>query len=343
MSAERALSASLGQVLADEMGAEGSGMVVRAGLTRRRSSLYFLGPADDTSAVRWVVKQPNDGSEQVDLSSPLSAADQFQALQRLHQHLLKCEGALASPRPVAYLADIGAYVMEYVPGPTLTELIRPSAIPRPGALLRGVTDAARLLRAVHSLEPPEACLVDMAELHERARTRGRGFLEGVGLPSRDHWVAAGRPADARVPGSKVLLHGDFAPENVLLSAAGPYCLEPDLSDRDWAEHDVARFLLMLFDAPMFVTGADLLPVQGLRRRAAAAFMTAYYGGSVWPDALRPLMLLGLSARWATRHTDVVERAPRFGKSRTMLLRRYFGRLLDEVSSPAWPGSYRRPR
>jgi hypothetical protein len=284
---------------------------------------------------RWVVKQPNSGSRQADLQPPLSAAAQFEALQRLHGHLQQGDGSVATPRPVAYVPDIDAYVMEYVPGPTLTGLLRPMAVLRPRPLLTAVAKAAQALHAVHSLEAAEADRVDLPELSRRAATRGRQLLETAGLPARDRWFATSTVASTATAW-KVRLHGDFAPENVVLSPSGLCCLEPDLCVRDWAEHDVVRFLLMLFDAPLFVVGVELPPVQHLRRRAAATFLDAFYANDPAPDTLRPLMVLSLAARWSTRHTDLARRAPRLTSVREMLLRRYFGKLLDEVSSPVWP-------
>jgi serine/threonine protein kinase len=341
MTAESAVLECLRSVLVKEVEPSDPGdlVIVHAGPARRRSSLYFLGLAGSSPTCRWVVKQPNGGSHQEDLQSPLSAAGQFQALQRLHGHLRQCDGSVATPRPVAYVPEIDAYVMEYVPGPTLTALLRPRAVLRPHSLLNAVAGSGQALHAVHSLEAAEADCVDLPGLNRRAATRGRQLLETAGLPTQDRWFVPSSSAYSPTAW-KVLLHGDFAPENVLLSPSGLFCLEPDLCVRDWAEHDVARFLLMLFDAPLFVAGVDIPAVQNLRRRAAATFLDTYYGEDPWPDALRPLMVLSLTARWSTRHTDLAQRAPRLRRARELLLRRHFASLLDEVSSPAWPAERR---
>ena len=323
--------------LVDEAGPLDPGdlVIVHEGRARRRSSLYFVGLAGSRPACRWVVKQPNSDIEQADLPSPLSALGQFQALQRLHGHLAQQSG-VGTPRPVAYLPELEAYVMEYVPGPTVTALITAGAVLRPEALLHGVSSSAEVLHAVHSLEPAVTDRIDLADLGGRAAARGRQLLEEVGLPTRDRWFAPSATASAYATiGRKVVLHGDFAPENVVRSPSGFFCLEPDLAERDWPEYDVVRYLLMLFDAPLFVAGADLPPVQKLRRRAGATFLDAYYGAGAWPDVLQPLMVLSLAARWSMRHTDLARREPRLRGSRERLLRRHFGRLLDEVSSPHW--------
>jgi aminoglycoside phosphotransferase (APT) family kinase protein len=335
MAAESAVLASVGPALAEELlpSRPEDLVIVREAPVRRRSSLYFLG-VGAASECRWVLKRPHSQTRQPDLPSPLSAAHQFASLQRLHDHLQRTGGRVATPRPVAYVAELDGYVMEYVAGPTLTALITPRAVLQPRRLLAGVAEAAAVLEAVHSLEPAPADVVDVPDLVRDVATRSRRLLASAGLPLRERWfvtAAAPRTAIART----VLLHGDFAPENIVLSPSGPYCLEPDLGERGWPEHDVARFLLMLFDAPLFVVAGDVPPVRRLRRAAADRFLLELYRGGAPSPILRPLLVGALAARWAMRHTDVVARDPGLRPARELLLRRHFGRLLDEVSSPDW--------
>jgi aminoglycoside phosphotransferase (APT) family kinase protein len=305
-------------------------VLLRTAPTRRRSSLYFVGLAG-ADTCRWVVKRPTSESQQDDLSSPLPAPAQFSALERLHTHLHGLDEAMATPRPVGLLPEIDAYVMEYVPGPTVTDLMRPRALVDRDPLLDSVVLAGRLLQAVHALEVPTPDIVDLTELEERTTTRAQRLLTDAGLPVRDHWFRA-EPASGTTTGCEVLLHGDYAPENVVLSPSGVVCLEPDLTERGWPEHDVVRFVLMLADAPLFVAGTEVPAVRRLRHRASARFLEAYYAGPSRPESLRPLMLLSLAARWSTRHADVTRREPRLGRARQALLHRHFTRLLDEVSA-----------
>ncbi|WP_446219655.1 phosphotransferase [Micromonospora sp. IBHARD004] len=313
--------------------------IVRRGPSRRRSSLYFLGLAGDGQRCRWVVKQPKSDSQQNDLASPLSAEDQFQALHRLYTHFEERRNGVSVPRPVASVPEIAAYIMEYVPGPTVTALIRPGLLAHRDPLLQGVKGAAQVLRALHSLEPAVEDVVDSSKLYRGASSRGPEVLRAAGLPIRREWFEDALPQKGSTRGLKVVLHGDFAPENVVLAPSGLCCLEPDLAEKDWAERDVVRFLLMLFDAPFFVVGADLPLVQRLRREAATTFLTAYYGDRPLPVALRPLMLASVASRWSTRHTDIAQRTPRLARARQQLLRRHFSRVLAEVSAPGWPRLY----
>lgn len=318
----------LGQVPATHLD---SLVVLRTGPSRRRSSLFFLGLAGEDTC-RWVVKRPTSESQQDDLTSPLPASQQFSALQRLHAHLQGLDDDMSTPRPVALVPEIDAYLMEYVPGPTVTDLMRLRAVVDPDHLLDSVEVAGHLLQAVHALEPPKPDLIDLTKLHERTAARAQQLLRVAGLPVRDRWFDAD-PVSSTSTACEVLLHGDYAPENVVLSPTGVVCLEPDLAEWGWPEHDVVRFLLMLADAPLFVAGTEVPRVRWLRRRASAHFLESYYGGTSRPESLRHLMLMSLAARWSTRHTDVTRRNPRLGRARQLLLHRHFIRLLDEVSAP----------
>src|SRR5919107_3909900 len=156
MLSEAELLERLRGVLVEEVPAEDPNRlaVLHRGPSRRRSSLYFVGLAG-ADTCRWVVKRPTSESQQDDLTSPLPAPQQFSALQRLHRHLQRLDGEMATPRPVALLPEIDGYVMEYVPGPTVTDLMRPRSVVDPDRLPDSVVAAARLLRAVHALEPPK--------------------------------------------------------------------------------------------------------------------------------------------------------------------------------------------
>ena len=326
-------------VLADHLDTSELGdLVVQGGVrTRRRSNLYFVGVAGRKPDHRWVVKQPKSTSQQYDLPSPMTSAGQYEALRRLHEHFQLTAAGVSTPSPIAELPTIDAYVMEFVSGPTLTRLIRPGALLRPDRLLRGIRSAGRVLQAIHTLEPAEPVSVDVSSLAVDSVMRARKVLTDNGIPIREDWFTFHSlpPNGTHVPGAKVVQHGDFAPENILLSPSGVVCLEPELAEKDWCERDVSRFVLMLFDAPFFVMGVDVPPVQRLRRRAAETFLDAYYGVLPRPETLRLIFIESLATRWATRYLDVRERSPRLMSLRGALLRRYFGGLMDELRSPDW--------
>ena len=268
--------------------------VVRA-QSRRRSDLWFVGVRGEHGC-RWVVKRPQTASVQDDLHPPMSSSQQLAALRRMSSHLAAEGGRITCPTPVAGLPDINAYAMEHVAGAHIAGLMTPAVVVAPGRLLAAMSTAAQVLQAVHRL--PAA------------------------------------PSDVARPGTvdlqQVVLHGDFAPENVLLSGSGAAVLEPDLTHRGSPDVDVVRFLTMLYDAPVFVLGADQGVVQRVRRRAAAEFLATFYGPDGPSPGVANLLAESLAARWETRHKDCLRRRPALTSARLALLRRHFDAVLRET-------------
>lgn len=337
MNAEEILLDRLRSALAAEIPARDlERILLRRGPARRRSTVYFAGLEGPAAAHRWVIKWPHVDNHQADLAAPLSAAAQFRSLQRLREHLHSRGYNVTVPRPVALMEDVGAYVMEYVDGPSVKDRVEPRSLMRPTLLLGAVSAAAEALRAVHTVEPAKDELVDLADLRDRAYSEAAAFLASSDLGVRERWFSrASTPSGAEYT-SRVVLHGDFIPENVLLMPTRCCCLDADLSRTGAAEHDVVRFLALLFEARLFVVGHRVPAVQRLRRRTAATFLHAYYADEPWPRSLRPLMLAALASRYATRQQNLMESAPRLRRLRRAMVRRHFTALLDEVSEPDWP-------
>jgi aminoglycoside phosphotransferase (APT) family kinase protein len=310
-------------------------VLTSGGQSRRRSEVLFLGLSDEAPRRRWVLKVPNTEVQQHDAPSPLDADQQVASLRRLAAHLDARRTRVFVPRVVATVPSVGGYLMEYVDGTPLTSYFTLRALADDRMVLHGAEEAAEVLRALHELEPPTIAERDTAALWHTSVARARQVLGQAGLPTRSPWLQV--PEDAAMDkGAKVLLHADYAPENVMLTPRGTCCLDADLVELDWAEQDVTRYLVMLYDAPLFVVLADLPAAQRLRRRAARAFLDAYYADRELDASLRPLMLAALATRWATRDGDVARRRPRLGRQRGWLLRRHFTQLLDETASPEWP-------
>jgi aminoglycoside phosphotransferase (APT) family kinase protein len=304
----------------------------------RRSTVYFVGLHDEPARCRWVVKSPHSNVVREDLPPPASAALQFAALSRAAEHLASDSDQLATPRPVALLPEIDAYAMAYASGESLSRRIRIAAVVRPARLLEGVAAAASIIRSLHGLEPAREMSIDLRTAVRRSLERSRAALEPVGLPA-PFAAPLDPPERTAVIGKEVLLHGDFAPENVLLTPGMTTCLEPDLVDRGLVEQDLARFLTMLFEAPLFVVGAYVPAIQRLRRRAGQVFIAEYYERDSPSPVLPALLYEALAVRCAARYVDCARRRPPAHRLRLHLLRTHFRRLLSEVAR----GAYHPPR
>lgn len=337
MTAEQEVLESLRRALAPELPSDELGRLrVEPGPPRRRSALYFAGLGDVPRPYRWVVKQPYVDRRQEDLTSPLAAAEQFEALERLHAHLLAHGDGIAAPRPVAMLPELGGYVMEFVPGASVRDLVTARALLDPEPLLLGIDAAARVLHAVHSLEPAQPEVVDVTDLRAATARHAPGLLSGTGVAADGLFSYDTPPAPETDVDGCVVLHGDFAPENTLVADSGVYCIDADLASKGPAAVDVARFVTMLFEVPLFLRGADVPQIQELRRRAAVRFLDGYYRGGRGPSSLQPMVLLLLASRCRTRHADLADRGLRLAALRRSVLRRHFGKVLREVAEPGWP-------
>jgi hypothetical protein len=247
----------------------------------------------------------------------------------LATHLQHNPDRVCTPEPVLAIPELGACVMTFVPGPSVTALVRPAVLGRPTPLMAGSGAAADVLRAVHSVHPPQRSVVDLAERWAQAVDASAVGMQAAGLSYR---APAGRPGPGVVEVAEVLLHGDFAPENVLVSPSGPCCLDPELSRHGPPEVDLARYLTMLADAPAFVLGTRSSRVQRLRREASRVFLDRYYRGASPGPLLQIQLHEMVAARWATRHLDVERRRPPAQTARTRLLAEHFSQLLAEISS-----------
>lgn len=332
---EGALLAALGSILPDEPASpHPDELIIVRRMQRRRSSIYFVGLRDEAPLSRWVVKNPAPEVERLGIRPPISAEQQYLALHRLYEFLAAAGGRFVAPRPVALLPGLDALVMEFAKGRSLWELARPGALWRSQELVAGVREAALALRHVHTIEPPRVEPLDLEALQQSAFEHSVAALDGAGLPLRKQWFTPDdRPGGASA--ATVLLHGDWAPENVLLADQHVYCLDPELTDHGWPEHDIARFLLMLLDRSLFVATHSLRRSQKLRSEVTSTFLTAYYGMAPVSAVLQPLLMQEMACRWAVRHQDVVSGSSGLRSARTRLLLNYFSTVLDEVSDPHW--------
>ncbi len=341
MLGEAELTAALQQLLVADDPEEGEIVVVRRGL-RRRSTIYFVGlKQGSASSVSWVVKRPTPEAERLGIRPPMTAAEQYAALGRLYSFLSDGRTPFAAPRPVALLPELDALVMEFVAGHSLWDLAVPSALYRPQPLREGVRRAALALRHLHTIEPADSEVVNAGDVEEAASQVSIEALRTVHRRVEDTWFPPGRNQELQA--KVVLLHGDWAPENVLLDREQAFILDPELTDRGWPEHDLARFLLMLWDRPLFVASANISWPKTLRHQLTRIFLTAYYDGEHVSPLLRPLLRREVSQRWAVRHQEAQRGGSAAARARSMLLAHYFGALLRELADPRWAkGAVRRP-
>jgi aminoglycoside phosphotransferase (APT) family kinase protein len=308
-------------------------------LTRRpqlhtRSTIYFVGDADQRDrGCRWVVKQPNTGARQEDLPHPLDARWQYTVLRTLEAHYEPVAPKLRVPRPVAFLEDSGALAMEYASGIEVDSLLRPRSIFSARALLESIALAGRFLRHLHAFEPPHHALVRPCALGEEMLAlvdetmRPAGFLPPVELST----VLEQLPETA-ARATTVRLHGDFAPVNMIVEGGTAVTgLDISFSDVGFPEDDLARFLMMLATARLFVAGAGARSTLALRHRAQSALLRGYYGEARTSVLLEMRFIRQLCLRWLRRCMARIESKPHLADVRRRVVDRHFEALLRERS------------
>ena len=313
-------------------------VVRRRDVARRRSSMYFVGTRDEQQP-RWVVKEPHPEVTQLGLRPPVPAADQLVALQRLHGHLRDDE-AFHCPMPLGLLAGHSAFAMTFVRGRPVSQAARSAPLGSRGSdLMFGMHCAAMALQRVHGVDAVTERVLDIDEeqsLLESARTT----LEGCAVHPDDAWFQPRLAGPVRA--RELTLHGDWAPENVLVGPEGVHILDPELAVRGLPEQDLARFLVMLFDPPVFTVAGRLSSVRRGRRNAARTFLQSFGLSSDDAAVLRPVLVNAICARWAVREGYMRAESHRAGgellRTRRALVRAHFASLLDEVTT-SWPQVY----
>jgi aminoglycoside phosphotransferase (APT) family kinase protein len=284
-----ALATVLGSTMAEEL------TLVSSPMVRSRSNLFFFGVGSQEPA--YVVKVPVLGRAALDATPTVNSADQFRALTLAHEWFAE-EDRHTAVRPVVYLEEFDAVVMEYVPGGPYRRTLRRGVL-APQPALRAAAAAGDALRRLHRHAWASQAPVDLPGLAAEVRQAEALALQPVGLRLPDE---VGRVLDevpkAEVLHDRVVMHGDFAPSNlILMDADQVVIIDPSLVDVGFPEDDLARFLAVMSSYSVFIPGLLLPRVRRLRRELESAFRSGY-GAARTETAVMELRLLKQYAlRW----------------------------------------------
>ncbi|MGY1635494.1 aminoglycoside phosphotransferase family protein [Geodermatophilus sp. SYSU D00742] len=292
-----------------------------------RSTLYTVQASP--SGTTYVIKVPAPGDDAVDTEPPLDAETQFAALRRAHAWY-RDDGAAPVSRPVALLEDVGAVVMEHVPGPTVGQAVHRAPL-HPWAAARAVAAAGRFLREFHRHAQPGAT-VSLSSLAQDVVTADRALLSPVGvrLPAAVRRTLLEMP-DVAVPAGRVLLHGDYVPNNLIITGRDSVTmLDPLLVRLGLPEDDAARFLAIVSSDTALVPGVAWPPIRSLRRHLESEFRLAY-GNTVAHPAILELRLLQQHVlRWRRRREfSTLTQYPSLMKARARVIDSHMRALLRE--------------
>ena len=295
-----------------------------------RSTLYTV--RDRSSGIAYVVKVPGRGNGAVDTEPPLEASAQFAALQRAHAWCGH-DGHHAVARPVALLEDLAGVVTEHVPGPTVGALVH-RGTGHPSAAARAAGAAGRFARSFHRHAAREEGTTSLATLVREVAAVEDELLVPVGvrLPQQVHRALDGVPGrDVRV--RRVLLHGDYVPDNLILPGRHRVVMiDPLLTDVGLPEDDLARFLAVVSSDPAFLPGAVALPVRAVRRSLEQRFRAGYGTTPVDPAVLELRVLRQLGVRWRRRREFSALTSPALVRARAHLVDVHMRTVLRETAA-----------
>ena len=265
-----------------------------------RSNIYVVSPPEAWRGnSRWIVKQPHTGWSQDDVSNPLSAEHEFEALRRLHEHFAGLGLPFRVPEPVAFLPEVEAVVMEYVDGVPVKDLLSYGSFLSPTRLLDGLAASGAFLRHLHALDVLPEVDVDLKAQAEQVLAVAEEKLGplGLDLPEQVRRTMLEFPA-SRVISPQVRLHGDFGPANILLASDGSTVgLDPSLEAVGVPEEDLVRYVALTSGIIRLAPELVLPPFAGVRRRMENRLLEAYYQTSGWPPLFELKYLHQLCRRW----------------------------------------------
>ncbi len=277
-----------------------TGLAVERQRFAGRSNIYVISSsASSRGGSRWVVKQPHTAWSQDDVSNPLSAQEEFEALRRLHAHFTALGLPFRVPEPVAFLPDVDAMVMEYVDGVSVKDLLNYGSLVRPGVLLDGLSASGTFLRHLHALETHPEVEVDLQDqaVQVLAVAEEKLLPLGLDLPELVRRRLLEVPA-VRVSAPQVRLHGDFGPANILLARDGSTVgLDPALAAVGVPEEDLVRYVALVSGIIRLAPELVVPPVAGVRRELTRRLLEAYYQTPTWPPLFELKYLHQLCRRW----------------------------------------------
>jgi Phosphotransferase enzyme family len=254
-------------------------------LENRQSRIFYAECADFPSAL--AVKLFLDPATA--RPDTTTAAQQFRALQRVHEKLGK-DSALSVPEPYFLMAESGLVGIEWVAGKSMTQLLfswRCSA----NQAIELVSRAARWLRQFHCAHAlparrldVEDKLVAVSEMDAFANARDPVFRRSVAVLGATAAAAGAEP----LPTSWI--HGDFKSDNLLV--AGPRTLAIDVH--------VKHENVVLYDVAPFVNHLELgcYHPQGwrlalYRDNVSRNFVDHYFESPITGGILLPLLWVRL--------------------------------------------------
>jgi aminoglycoside phosphotransferase (APT) family kinase protein len=299
-------------------------------VSRRRNSVLFRAEYSGAAPRPLLVKI----SAQFSDDTVAEARNQYAALAAISKAMGE-DSRFTVPRPSPILLQSGCVVMDWVEGTSLFEQLT-NWRTSPSRVLGSLRRAGEWLNRFHHSQTLEIGRIDTAKflaLVDAAFVRAKPSpvcLSAIGRAR--HFLDQHAERVGRVPIRRGWNHGDFKPENVMLSGDHVFGIDFEHIAQGICLSDVVNFLFHV-DFRLLVPGSlHLLP---FRRRAWRCFLEGYAGDTTASDldnlAMRWFYLQRLLQAWA--HDEAASR----GTARLWYMRRVFRHLANNVVEAPLPG------
>lgn len=252
-----------------------------------------------------------------------AATEQFVALERVNHALASGNPRYRVPTPLYLAPELGALVMSWVDGESLTDKLR-----RPALFFEGENwfeGVGAWLGNFHKAGPTRNQCVDLVErlkvVDDLCATplSDKSFAKALSILRKTAPALNGMEVEAS------WLHGDCKTDNFFLSGSNIFGIDISLSYENPVEYDLAQFLNN-FD--LLLAGPKYLHLFKLKSTLEAAFWRGYQttGPSVSSIYLNWLRLNFSLSFWHAMLKD------RKQSARTWVLNRIFSRLIDRLAN-----------
>jgi aminoglycoside phosphotransferase (APT) family kinase protein len=290
-----------------------------SGSTRYRWSKHWrirvdtTAPAPRDILVKWLLDRDESGREQPpETRAPDRACVEFDALKRIHRIVAATgSGNLSAVEPIACFPEHHALAMTYVPGKHVLHLLQRAGIlgRRPTPELRSAGwGAGELLAKIHQ----EALPSDPEPTQITRENQGRVLASlHAGVRSLVPQAIDMGPVNAVVQKridavskqalifNSTQLHGDYYPENIILSAEKKiFTIDTTLLARGAAEFDVAKFVAGAFFTKRWL----LFGGAGMSAAARSGLVDDFLAGyqsvrKITPAVFQYYYLAAILQRW----------------------------------------------
>ena len=251
-----------------------------------------------------------------------SSEREYEALELLYHRLLDCKvEGITAVRPLDYIPEFAAIVMERLPGYNLLEMANAAVTWRQKVpAIQAAYKAGCLLEALHAIDHhnyPQGAVLEKGNYLARISS----FVDtlqrlGLSEPYLRHLqdivcVIQERIDQTREEITLTFVHGDFYPENIVISEQGAaYTIDTTLHQVASTLEDVAKLLIGLDTmkrAILFGRGPIKHSVIEQMKRA---FLRGYYGNDVFRSrALTLYQILALLRRWCEVYAVIQQLQP----------------------------------